>query len=285
MKKINPRTERANNAAQARAKRLDIIPRSGQDLHPHLDVIDRVREGARVVVDVNPPNRLLAPDTEEGRFGLGARGARELEQPDSLVLPVVDADVPAGPKKEPGQLQADPGGPSIGEAGGPSIGEAGGPSIGEAGGPSIGEDDVQARLHEEIPTYLLARREEETGTDDVEGLGASRRVEVRRVGPRGYVVPNDKVLLEPIGETNAEHRVRALIQRSRQWLFPILGDVRLFERLDALQVLALGLVEGFEFGLVEERRARLGETRGCGDSEGHDAKYYRTHVVTSLISS
>src|SRR6266849_3821856 len=269
MKKINPRTERANNAAQARVKRLDIIPRSGQELHPHLDVIDRVREGARVVVDVNPPNRLLAPDTEEGRFGLGARGARELEQPDSLVLTVVDADVPAGPKKEPGQLQADPGGPSIGEA----------------GGPSIGEDDVQARLHEEIPTYLLARREEETGTDDVEGLGASRRVEVRRVGPRGYVVPNDKVLLEPIGETNAEHRVRALIQRSRQWLFPILGDVRLFERLHALQVLALGLVEGLEFGLVEERRARLGETRGCGDSEGHDAKYYRTHVVTSLISS
>src|SRR6266852_2064963 len=102
MKKINPRTERANNAAQARAKRLDIIPRSGQDLHPHLDVIDRVGPGARVVVDVNPPNPRRAPDAEEGRLGLGARGASELEQPDGLALPVVDTDVPAGPKKEPG---------------------------------------------------------------------------------------------------------------------------------------------------------------------------------------
>ena len=84
-------------------------------LHPHLDVIDRGGPGARVVVDVNASNRRIARDTEESRLRLGARGARELEQADRLALAVVDANVPASPKKEPGQLEADAPGLRIGK--------------------------------------------------------------------------------------------------------------------------------------------------------------------------
>src|SRR5262249_3929952 len=80
-------------------------------------------------------------------------------------------------------------------------------------------------------------------------------------------------LRQTVGETNAEERVRVLIQWSLKELLATGGNVRLIECLDAVERLALALVECFKFGSVVEGRAgaRSGYG-GCGQREQSEAK-------------
>src|SRR5215472_14813747 len=238
--------------AKARAK-LTTRRGRGCALPPHLDVRDRVGQGARVVEDVDPPDALGAPNAEEARHWLGPGGTGKLVLRDRLARRVVHADVPASPQEEPGKLETDARVRGV-----------------------AAERQVNAcldSLEKQVAADLVARCLEEAHANDVERKHASRGIQVRRVRPRGDVVPDGEVSLrQAVGKTNAEERVRVLVQWSLQELLASDGNVRLLECLDAVEELALPLVERFELGSVVEDGAGLGKGGGCGQGECCEAK-------------
>src|SRR5437867_4691473 len=79
--------------------RLQLAPahglRGGRVLLPQLDVVDRVRGGTGRIPDVDAPERLAAPNSEELLERLVRRRAAHIDLRDRLVRLVIGRDVPA----------------------------------------------------------------------------------------------------------------------------------------------------------------------------------------------